>query len=146
MGIKELINDILTTYITLVTLITALLYVLGSYFFPDAAFGYEGFASPLIFAAYATLPNLLMYSRKELTTKSYIIRKSLQFILIEIIVLTIAIPDKDVYMNQPAIVTALTMSVFVIFVLTHLYDFFKNLVSAKRMTAELMLFQQKYKN
>jgi len=146
MRIKDLINDILTTYVTLVTLITVLLYVVGSYFFPDAVFGYEGFSSPLIFAAYATLPNLIMYSKKELTVKAYIIRKSLQFILIEMIVLIIAFPDKGIYYERPVIVITLAICVFIIFILTHLYDFFKNLVSAKRMTAELMLFQQKYKN
>jgi len=142
---KEILNDIITTYVTLVTLITLLLYVLGSYFFPDASFGYEGFASPLIFAACATLPNLLMYSKKELTVKSYLIRKSMQFVLIEIIVLAISFPDKSIFQKQPAIAITLAISVFIIFILTHLYDFFKNLVSAKRMTAELLLFQQNHK-
>ena len=145
MRVQELINDIITTYVTLVTLITVIFYVMGSYFFPDASFGYESFASPLIFAACATLPNLLMYSKKELSTRAYLIRKSLQFVLIEVIVLAIAFPDRSIYHKQPAIAITLAISVFVIFILTHLYDFFKNLVSAKRMTAELLLFQQNHK-
>ena len=86
-----------------------------------------------------------MYSKRELTTKSYIIRKSLQLVLIEVIVFAIAFPDKSIYLNHPTVTIALAISVFVIFVVTHLYDFFKNMVTAKRMTAELMLFQQKYK-
>ena len=47
---------------------------------------------------------------------------------------------------KPAVTITLAISVFAIFVVTHLYDYFKNLVTAKRMTTELMLFQQKYKS
>ena len=69
----------------------------------------------------------------------------MQFVLIEIIVLAISFPDKSIFQKQPAIAITLAISVFIIFILTHLYDFFKNLVSAKRMTAELLLFQQNNK-
>lgn len=142
---KEIISDIITTYVTLVTLITVIFFVMGSYFFPDASFGYESFSAPLIYAAYATLPNIIMYSKKELSVKAYLFRKSLQFVLIEIIVFIIAFPDRSICVQRPEIVITLALCVLVIFVLTHLYDFFKNLVSAKRMTAELILFQQNYK-
>ena len=142
---KEIISDIITTYVTLVTLITVIFFVMGSYFFPDASFGYESFSAPLIYAAYATLPNIIMYSKKELSVKAYLFRKSLQFVLIEIIVFIIAFPDRSICAQRPEIVITLALSVLVIFVLTHLYDFFKNLVSAKRMTAELILFQQNHK-
>lgn len=142
---KEIISDIITTYVTLVTLITVIFFVMGSYFFPDASFGYESFSAPLIYAAYATLPNIIMYSKEELSVKAYLFRKSLQFVLIEIIVFIIAFPDRSICAQRPEIVITLALSVLVIFVLTHLYDFFKNLVSAKRMTAELILFQQNYK-
>lgn len=141
---KEFINDIISTYFTLVTMITVAMLVLGTYFIPNTHFGYEAFAAPLIYAGYATLPNIVMYSKKELTIKSFLIRKVIQFILVEIIVLSIALPDSDLTPEHTDIVIALAISVFIIFVLSHLYDWFQNYVSAKNLTKDLLAFQQNH--
>ena len=46
---KEFAIRLMTTYFTLVTLITAATLGMGQYFEPEASFGYEAFASPLIY-------------------------------------------------------------------------------------------------
>ena len=66
---KELLNDMIYTYFMLVTMISAVMALLGIRFIPDASFGYEAFKMPLIYAAYGTLPNVVMYARQELTRK-----------------------------------------------------------------------------
>lgn len=62
---KELLNDMIYTYFMLVTMILVIMAVLGTQFMPDARFGYQEFASPLIYAAFGTLPNLVMYTKKN---------------------------------------------------------------------------------
>lgn len=142
---KDFINDLITTYFTLVTLITAVMYVLGICYIPNASFGYEGFAAPLIYAAYGTFPNIVMFSKKELSVKEFLIRKTIQFILIEVIVLAIALPGTATSPDKVEIAIALAISVFFIFILSHLFDWFQNSMSAKRMTEDLLAFQRERK-
>lgn len=142
---KEFINDVLSTYFTLVTLITVVMFVLGTNFIPNAQFGYEAFASPLIYAGCGVLPNIVMYSKRELSVKEFLVRKVIQFVLVEIIVLAVALPGLGDYRSHMDIVIALAFSVFVIYLLSHLFDWIQNWMSAKRMTEDLLTFQQSHK-
>ena len=140
---KELIRDMINTYFMLVTMIAGVMMVLGTCFMPDARFGYEAFGEPLIYAAYGTLPNLVMYARKELTVKQFLIRKVIQLILVEVIVIAVALPIEMIEAGKAEVVS-LAFSVFVIYLLTHLIDWFQNCAAAKQMTEELLIFQQKH--
>lgn len=141
---KELIRDMINTYFMLVTMILGVMAVLGMYFMPDVTFGYEGFMAPLIYAAYGTLPNIIMYAKKELPMKQFLIRKTIQLILVEIIVIAVALPAKVIWEGKAEVVVSLAVSVFVIFILTHLIEWFQNCVSAKQLTEELLSFQQSH--
>ena len=141
---KELIRDMLNTYFMLVTMISAVMMILGIYFMPDVRFGYEAFRMPLIYAAYGTLPNLVMYAKRELPVKQFLIRKIIQLILVEIIVITVALPIEIIESGKTEVVISLAFSIFVIYFLTHLIDWFQNCASAKQMNEELLIFQQKH--
>jgi len=141
---KELLNDMIFTYFMLVTMISGVMAVLGMRFIPDASFGYEAFKMPLIYAAYGTLPNVVMYARQELTRKQFLIRKIIQLILIEVIVIMVALPAQLLKEKNLEIIVSLGISIFVVFLLTHLIDWFLNYTSAKRMTGELLIFQKKH--
>ena len=141
---KELIRDMINTYFMLATMILAVMTVLGMYFMPDMRFGYEAFGTPLIYAAYGTLPNIIMYAKKELTMKQYLIRKTIQLVLVEIIVITVVVPAEVIDAGQTEVVISLAISILMIYILTHLIEWFQNSAEAKRMTEELMSFQRKY--
>lgn len=137
---KELLKDMMNTYFMLVTMITAVFFLLGTYFFPDIQFGYNAFANPLLYALYGTLPNVVMYSKRELTRKQYVFRKVIQLVLVEVIALWIAVPVfKE---GQENVVVLLALSILFIFVLTHIVEWFQNSVTAKKMNEDLLLFQQ----
>ena len=142
---KQLINDMIYTYFMLVTMILGVMWVLGTYFWPDATFGYEAFSAPLIYAVYGTLPNIVMYARKELTRKQFLIRKAIQLVLVEIIVIKVTIPKEMLEEGKIEVAVLLAISIFVIYILTHLIEWFQNYIMAKRMTEDLLLFQQKHK-
>lgn len=139
---KEFAIRLMTTYFTLVTLITAATLGMGLYFEPEASFGYEAFASPLIYGVCGTLPGVVMYSRKELSVKAFLIRKALQFVLIETAVLLVAFCNPD-RVQRIDIMAGMGISVFVIFVLAHGIDWLEDCLAAKRLTEELLAFQQK---
>ena len=139
---KELLRDMMNTYFMLVTMITALFWVLGTCCFPDVAFGYEAFANPLSYAACGTIPNVVMYSKKELTGKQYVVRKVIQLVLVEIIVMWVALPVLKNREGWVGVAALLALSVLLIFVLTHVVEWFQDSVSAKKMNEDLLLFQQ----
>lgn len=140
---KELIRDMLNTYFMLATMILGVMTVLGMYFMPDVRFGYEQFGIPLVYAAYGTFPNIIMYAKKELTMKQYLIRKTIQLVLVEIIVIAVAVPAEVIDAGQIEVVVSLAISILIIYILTHLVEWFQNSVEAKRMTEELLRFQKK---
>lgn len=141
---KELIRDMINTYFMLATMILVVMMVLGMYFMPDVRFGYEAFGNPLIYAAYGTLPNIVMYAKKELTMKQYLIRKTIQLVLVEIIVIAVAVPAEIIGAGQIEVVVSLGISILVIYILTHLIEWFQNYATAKQMTEELLSFQKSH--
>ena len=141
---KELLNDMIFTYFMLVTMIAGVMAVLGMRFIPDASFGYEAFRMPLIYAVYGTLPNVVMYARQELTRKQFLVRKIIQLILIEVIVIAVALPAQILKEKNAEIIVSLGISIFLVFLLTHLIEWFQNNAEAKRMTEELLSFQKKH--
>ena len=118
--------------------------VLGTHFMPDVRFGYEAFGMPLLYAAFGTLPNIVMYAKKELTLKQFLIRKTIQLLLVEIIVINVAIPAQIVEAGNIEVVVALAVGILVVYIFTHLIEWFQNYTMAKRMTEELLVFQKKH--
>ena len=141
---KELIQDMINTYFMLTTMILVVMTVLGTYYMPEVRFGYEQFKTPLKYAAWGTLPNIVMYAKKELTMKQMLIRKIIQLILIEVIILAVALPTDIIENKNNALIISLMSCVFVIYVLTHVVEWYQNSVTAQKMTEELVSFQQKY--
>lgn len=142
---KELIRDMISTYFMLTTMILVVMTVLGTYFMPEVRFGYKEFEAPLTYAAWGTLPSIVLYAKKELTMKQMLVRKIIQLILIEVIVLVVALPADIIDCGNSALIISLIGCVFVIYLLTHIIEWYQDSVTAKKMTEELLLFQEKYK-
>lgn len=128
----------MTVYFTLVTLITIAILLLGLYMEPEAEFGYSAFAEPLILAACGTLPCVVMISRHELTLKAYMLRKIMQLILIELLVIWVSgARIEDGSALQFAI------SILVIFLCAHGISWLQECYAARQMTADLIRLQEK---
>ena len=145
MSIKEILYRSLMIYFILVTCITAGIAILGTAFDPDARFGYNAFASPFIFAALGVIPNLLMYSSKELSDKQIILRKIMQLAVIEAEVSGVCIISPIIHTEKAEVIIGVMLSVLVIFILVHLISIMNNYFSAKQLTKELMQFQKNVK-
>ena len=144
---KEFILDLLRTYFIVVTLINAAMWIMGVYleFVPENQFGYEAFAAPLLYGLAGCLPELAMYSKRELTVKELIVRKVLQFFLVEVLVLWVAFYGAVGAWKSPELIGSVAFSIFIIYVLATLFDWLQNYLSALRMTEELVRFQEKIK-
>lgn len=142
MSRKEFLNDLISTYFTLVTLITALMFGMGMCIYPEEPIGYKAYAAPLIYAACGLLPNLLMYSKRELSTKELCVRKVLQLVLVEVLVLAVAFCESDEQVRKSPLVFHVGVGIFVVFVLCHVVSWIQGCLSAKKLTKALVLLQQ----
>ena len=145
MSLKEILYRSLMIYFILVTSITAGIAILGSLLDPEASFGYSAFVSPFIFAALGVIPNLLMYSSKELSDRQIILRKIIQLAVIEAEVAGVCIISPIIHSEKTEVMIGVTVSVLVIFILVHFIIIMNHYFSAKQLTKELIQFQKNIK-
>ena len=139
---REFVNNLISSYFTVVTLIVVAMLVLGLNFYPDVSFGFEGYILPLLYGACGVLPNVVMYSRHELTLREFLVRKVIQLFLIEIIVLFVAFGGGK---SELSIVISTGIGILVIFVVSHIVDWVQKCLSAKKMTEDLRRLQEMFR-
>lgn len=139
---KEFVLDCIRTFFTVVTLINIVMFVLGVYLMPDHRFGYEAFIVPVIYGLAGTLPNAVMYSKRELKVGELIVRKVLQVILVEVFVLFAAFFGDGKEVQSIEIVGSTAVSILLIFMIATLLDWLQNSLAAKQMTEDLKKFQE----
>lgn len=139
---KEFWIDFVRTYFMIVTLITVVMLVIGQAVMPEQTFGYSAFAAPLVYALVGTVPNLVLYSRRELKVKELFFRKVLQLVLIEAGVLFVALYGSNKNWLDSRTILILAVSVFGVFAAGTLIAWIGELISAKTLTKELLEFQK----
>ncbi len=83
------VKKIMISFFVSVTCISVVMALIGMLFESDTRFGYEAFLSPLIFGAIASFPQLVQYSKRELSFKQTVIRNVIHFILLEVLILSV---------------------------------------------------------
>ena len=139
---KEFWIDFVRTFFMVTTLITMVFLVVGPILVPEQTFGYQVFSEPLVYALVGTVPNLVMYSKRELKVKELLLRKVLQLLLIEAGVTFVALYGAGEYWRQPHMIATLLGSIFVVYVLATLISWIGNMMSAKALDRELAEFQK----
>ena len=138
---KDRLNEALKTYFILVTLITILMFVLGTLFDGDRTLSYDAYLSPLIFAAIGTLPNLLLGSDKELSVKGLLIRRFFELIFIEAAVLVIAFSASGIPTERASVVTGIAVGIVVVYILTIAAEYIIEHGNSKKLNEALYRYQ-----
>lgn len=139
---KEFVLSFIRTYFAVVALVCAANFILGSYLAPEQTFGYEAFLVPLIYGLAGTIPSVITYSRKELSVKQLLFRKAIQLLLIEVSVLFVMFYGSNKAYQNPKIIFSVAASVLVIYVVIDLIEILQDHLTAKKLTDELIAFQQ----
>lgn len=143
---KDRLNEALKTYFILVTLITILMFVLGTLFDSDRTLGYDAYLSPLIYAAIGALPNLLSGSYKELSVKGLLIRRFFELIFIEAAVLVIAFSVSSIPTERTSVVAGLAVGIAVVYILTIVVEYIIELGNSKKLNEALYRYQKTDQN
>ena len=141
MGFKNFIKSICATYFIVVTLINLVTFVLGTIYRPEERFGYDAFLTPLVYGFLGILPMCVMYSKKEMSLVQVLIRKVLQLILLEVLLIVFGFGHADFSKENIEQIVSFALSVFVIFVLVHVISFVLDTQQARQMTLDLISYQ-----
>ena len=140
---KEFMYQIIRMFFVLVTLINIVMSIVGKIVQPDLTFGYYVLILPIVYAAAGVIPMIIMYSDHELTVKEVIVRKIIQFLLIEMI-LVLIIFGKDFFLPEyRKLLFAVMFCVFIVFVFANIIRWEMDRIAAKRMTEKLLSLQRK---
>lgn len=139
---KEFVMDCLRSFFAAVTLINVAICVLGLIMAPEESVGYDAFMVPLVYGLLGILPNIVMYSKRELKVGELLIRKVIQLILVEFLVLFAAFLGVDDFSGRVPIFVGMAVSILVIYVMISLIGWSQNALMAKRLERDLVKFQQ----
>lgn len=140
MSIRMFIKRQIANYFIVVTCITFLMGILGFIYEPDSQIHYDAFFSPLLFGLLGIIPSLVSYSKRELSLKQMLIRKVIQLLLLEIIILGFSyIVGLD--KNQMAL--TLILAVAVIYIVVHVISWWNDDKKAKELNQELAMYQER---
>ncbi len=134
------IKNILMPFFISVTFICAIMAVLGVFYQPDMRFGYQLLLSPLILGLATSLTTLVNYSKYELTLQGAMIRKLLQFVLIELIVLLSIYLSGN--MTSAPLILSVAFSVLLIFSTVHFVQWIVDKNTAKVFNEALKKMQK----
>ncbi len=143
---KERIRDILNSFFISVTLINAAMLILGKILAPSQTFGYEAFLYPLIYGLIGTIPTLLIRDKKELSVRQELVRKTMQMLLLIVLLLAFMFGGQEITPELMAAAVGVSISVIIIFVLVNLILWWLDLKTARDLTKDLLLYQQKQDN
>ena len=134
--IEELISFCICT-----TCITILEGVMGVLFFSDVLVDYGAFFSPPIFGALGVLLGVVTISKKELTVKQVLIRRTIHLLLIEIVVFGL---NYLVGVTFPPIVgITLAIGIAIVFILVYLICWLDERRCANDFNQMLKSYQEK---
>lgn len=146
MKLKDRALKALKLYFVLVTFITILLLILGLSFDADRTFGYQAFASPLIYAALGVIPVFMFNQEKELSVKGFIARIIAELALIEAIFLRIAFSVETIPTERRGVVIGISLGIVVIYVLTFGVEYIFESIESNEMNKYLNNYQNRQKN
>lgn len=125
-------------FFIIVTFVSVLIGLLGLIYEPDRQLGYEAFFSPIIFGVIGVFPTVVTFSRRELTLKQMIVRKVLQLIVLEGMVLSFGYVMGIMKANM---MLSITLSVLVVFLMVHFITWTIDCKKAAKLNEDLKAFQ-----
>ena len=115
--------------------------LVGPVLIPGMTITFSAFFSPPLAALLATLPSLVLYSKKELTLKQTIVRKTLHLLVLEALLTVVAWLCRNVStLGETLIFMSL---VFVIYVVVLLISLWLQSKDAKQINEGLKVLQNR---
>ncbi len=141
MSIRSFIKECALQFFIIATCVCISTALIGPVLMPGTALGFSAFFSPPFAALLATLPSLVLYSKKELTLKQTIVRKVLHLLILEALLTAMAWLNQNVHtLGETLLFMAM---VFVIYLAVALISLWLQSKDAKQINAGLKALQNR---
>lgn len=134
--IKKILHD----YLLLVACLTCALAIGGMVVYPGIKVDMSILLLPFIYAAISLFPSMVLYSTKELSKRNFIIRKIIQLIFIELLILIVVGTGN---LNTVKNMYATALCILVVFVIFHLLQWTFDYRTALELSNSVKIFQEK---
>lgn len=142
MNIKRKLSQAVKLYFMLVTFISVLLMVLGLLFDTDRTFSYSVFASPLIYAAIGVIPVFLPGQNRELSVKGLIIKRVVEVLIIEGLVMLIVFSSDNIPSQNRSVVIGIAAGIVVIYLIVNAIEYLYEKKIAEELNVLLLNVQK----
>lgn len=142
MNIKRKLSQAVKLYFMLVTFISVLLMVLGLLFDADRTFSYSVFASPLIYAAIGVIPVFLPGQNRELSVKGLIIKRVVEVLVIEGLVMLIVFSSDNIPSQNRSVVIGIAAGIVVIYLIVNAIEYLYEKKIAEELNVLLLNVQK----
>jgi len=142
MSFREHLKTMFMDFFLITTLVNFAVFILGSIYKNGNLFSYEILLLPPLYGLFGTLPNLILYSKKELTMKKLIIRKVFQVITLEILLILLTFQGENLCLENINIIISFSISVLVIYFLVVFISWILDNKTAKEMMIDLENYQK----
>lgn len=140
---KDFLKNSVMCFFIIVTCVNVATYILGSKFDSGASLTYDAFLSPVFFGVCGSIPNVLMYSRHELSVKEIVVRKILQLVLLEALLYFISFGGNTSISADRDAIVAFMVGVLIVFIAVHVITYVVDMGAARAMTSDLKEFQRR---
>jgi len=129
----------LTDWLVVQALVTLAMATLGTAFYPEADVRYAWLFAPLVYATLGLLPNVILWSRRELSVRQTWVRRGFHLVVLEALMVPAVVLPTSPEFNWP-LVPWVALSILVIWLAVCFVDWLRGSRDAGRMTAALTRF------
>ena len=144
MELKSILKKCMMDFLMIQAGITFTIGVIGCIKTPSLGVTHYSFFMPFVYAFFCVIPSLVIYSAKELSIKQMLIRKAIQFLLIEFIVISVSYIIGT--LNNTFICIAIILAVIVVYIVVNVFEYLFCKSAADAMTKKIQHIKEKEQN
>ena len=144
MELKSILKKCMIDFLMIQAGITFTIGVIGCIKTPTLGVTHYSFFMPFVYAFFCVIPSLVIYSAKELSIKQMLIRKAIQFLLIEFIVMLVSYIIGT--LNNTFICIAIILAVIVVYIVVNVLEYLFCKSAADAMTKKIQHIKEKEQN
>ncbi|MBP9997444.1 MAG: hypothetical protein KBT19_09315 [Lachnospiraceae bacterium] len=144
MNLKDFAKKQLFDFFIITTCVNFVMCIMGMTFAADTQLSYEIMIYPPLYGLFGTIPSWILYTKRELSTRQLIIRKILEFLCLEVLLILLTFGGGNLRKENAPIIASFAVSVLAVVGCVNVVGWIFNNRQAKQLTKELIQYQNSF--
>ena len=144
MELRTILKKCMTDFLMIQAGISLAIGVIGCIKTPALGVTHYSFFMPFVYAFFCIIPSFIIYTAKELSIKQMLVRKIIQLLLIEFIVMSVSYIIGT--LNNAFICIAIILTVIVVYIFVNVLEYLFCKSEADAMTKKIQHIKEKEQN